>query len=202
MKNTVRIKLTKKEIDAVFKKRNPKKWDKILDVYVFLIENLDRTDNPDISAEYQKKFNYFYQVRRNAEWRKRFYSLFSKYAKRRNADFGNILNTIHKETGMIEASFSSKFAATIDANLPLIDKHVLTYIDRKLPSSQQAPKDRIAAIIELHDNMKREFNSFLDTPHGRYLVARFTKEHNDKKISHMKMLDFVLWQSRGKKKIK
>lgn len=200
MKSAVRIKLTKKEIDAVFKKRDPKKWEKILDVYIFLIENLDRTDNPDISAEYQRKFNYFYQVRRNAKWRKRFYLLFSKYAKKRNADFGSILNAIHKETGMIEASFSSKFAATIDANLPLIDRHVLTYIDRKLPSNQRAARDRIAAIIELHDNMKREFSAFLHTPRGRHLIARFTKEHKDKKISHMKMLDFVLWQSRGKKK--
>ena len=198
----MRIKLTKKEIDAVFKKRNPKKWDKILDVYVFLIENLDRTDNPDISAEYQKKFNYFYQVRRNAKWRKKFYSLFSKYANRRNANFGNILNAIYKETGMVEASFSSKFAATIDADLPLIDRHVLTYIDRKLPSNQQDPEDRIAAIIELHDNMKREFNAFLRTPRGRHLISRFTKEHNDKKISHMKMLDFILWQSRGKRNVK
>jgi hypothetical protein len=32
------------------------------------------------------------------------------------------------------------------------------------------------------------------------LVARFTAEHGYKKISPMKILDFVLWQSGGKKK--
>jgi hypothetical protein len=199
MANAIAIKLTKKEIDGVFERRDHEKWEKILDVYIFLRENLHRADAEDISADYRRKFNYFYQVRRNAEWREKFYSLFFKHTKEGNADFAAILNELFKATGKIEASFASKFAATIDPNLPLIDRHVLSYIDQELPTSQRSPEGRIATIVELYGNMKVEFTTFLSTPNGQHLVARFTAEHGDKKISPMKILDFVLWQSGGKK---
>lgn len=201
MKNAIRIKLKKEEIDAVFRKRNKKKWDRLLDDYLFLQENLDRADAPGTSAQYQKKFNSFYQVRRNAGWRKKFYALFFLHAKKGKTDFAAVLNELHKRTGQVEASFASKFVATIDPGLPVIDQRVLTYIDRRLPPSQREPKDRISAIIELHGDMRKEFAAFLkNTTVGKHLIKRFTEEYGDKKISPMKMLDFVLWQSGGKKK--
>ena len=201
MANALEIHLTKKEVDDVFNRRDKKKWEKIIGVYTFLLENLARADAVDVSGEYQKKFNYFYQVRRNAQWREDFYALFFRYSKGKNADFADILKTLHVKTGKIEASFASKFAATIDPELPLIDRHVLSHIERKLPSSQWSPADRMFAIIELHDAMRKEFAAFLsDTPSGKHLIKRFKAEYPKVKISEMKMLDFVLWQSGGKKK--
>jgi len=200
MEKILQIRLTKAEIDAVFKKRDKEKWDKVLDVYLFLRENLACADAPEITATYQRKFNYFYQVRRNAAWREKFYALYFRHAKERRADFAHVLNTLFKETGKIEASFASKFVAMIDPDLPLIDRHVLSYLDQELPTNRRSPEGRIATIIELYGNMKEGFTAFLETDRGRYLVARFMVEHKDKKISPMKMLDFVLWQSGGKKK--
>lgn len=199
MANEITIKLTREEIDDIFSGRDSKKWEKVLGVYVFLRENLYQADAADISAEYQRKFNYFYQVRRNEEWRKKFYSLFFRHSKEGNADFAIVLNELFSMTGMVEASFASKFVATIDTRLPLIDRHVLTYIDQELPTSQRSPAGRIATIVDLYRNMTDAFNTFLTTPTGRYLIARFSAEHTDQKISSMKMLDFVLWQSGGKK---
>jgi hypothetical protein len=138
-------------------------------------------------------------VRRNAAWREKFYALFFRYSKTGNADLADILNALFTQTGRIEASFASKFAATIDPSLPIIDQHVLTYIDRKLPSGQRVPADRLAAIVELHQQMREEFTAFLGTACGQYLIARFTTEHKYKRLSPMKILDFVLWQSGGKK---
>ncbi len=199
MKNPIIISLAKKEIDAILNERDAGRWDKNLHVYLFLRENLSRADAVDISTEYQRKFNYFYQIRRNAEWRRKFYSLFFRHAKEGRADFGDVLNTLYQMTGKVEASFSSKFVATIDPHLPLIDRHVLSYIDQKLPTNGGTPENRIAAIIELYGSMVKEFAAFLQTDTGQYLVARFSAEYNGARISPMKMLDFVLWQSGGKK---
>lgn len=200
MGNGITIKLTKEEIDTVFYERDPKEWDKFLDVYIFLRDNLGRADAADIAADYQRKVNYFYQVRRNAAWREKFYSLFFRCAKEGNADFAGILRALFAMSGRVEASFASKLAATIDPDLPLIDRHVLTYIDQELPTSQRSPEGRITTVIELYNDMKKGFTSYLTTASGQYLVARFTTEHGDKKISPMKMLDFVLWQSGGKRR--
>lgn len=193
------IRLTREEIDDIFEKRDLKRWEKDLGVYIFLLENLDRAAAPDITAEYQKRFNYFYQVRRNAEWREKFYNLFFRHSRENKADFGDVLNSLFKLTGKVEASFSSKFVATINPDLPLIDRHVLSYLDQELPTSRRSPEGRIATIIELYDTMNKEFTAFLKTETGQYLIARFDADHKGKRISPMKMLDFVLWQSGGKK---
>lgn len=199
--NDIRITLTKREIDSIFKRRNPRKWFKLLDAYLFLRENIERADHADIFAEYQKKFNYFYQVRRNAGWRAKFYELFSRHAQTRNADFASILKSLHEKTGMVEASFASKFAATINPDLPLIDRHVLSHIGRKLPPSGRRAEERIPFIIALHSEMQTGFAAFLkSSAAGKHLVDRFTAEFEHAKISPMKMLDFVLWQSGGAKK--
>lgn len=198
MENGIKIKLTKKEIDAFFKDRDLARWKKDVEVYAFLREKLSEADT---TPEYKRRFNYFYQVRRNSAWREKFYALYFKHAKKGSTDFGKVLNALFIETGKVEASFASKFTATIDPSLPIIDRHVLSYIDRKLPPNGWSKEKRIAHIIELHKEMKQEFELFLkNTAPGRHLVARVSKQDGDKGISTMKMLDFVLWQSGGKKK--
>lgn len=199
MGNAITVKLAMEQIDDIFRDRDAEEWKNFLDTYIFLRENLRRADAADISADYQRKFNYFYQVRRNAAWRKKFYSLLFRYAKEGKSDFADILNELFRATGRVEASFASKFAATINPDLPLIDRNVLSYLDLELPTSQRSPQGRIATIVELYGNMKQGFTAYLSSPLGQYLIARFTAEHGDKKISEMKILDFVLWRSGGRK---
>lgn len=196
----MRIKITKKEIDLIFKNRNLKKWDKIIETYIFLLDNIKNADRKDISAEYQRKFNYFYQVRRNAKWRGEFYKIFFNYSKRNISDFELVLKKLYLKTGKVEASFASKFVATVNPRLPIIDRHVLSFLGQKLPQNRNDNNNRIFKIAELYKEMTREFTRFLENePEGNYLIKRFIKEYPKIKISKMKMLDFVLWQSGGKK---
>jgi hypothetical protein len=194
MEQTISIGLTKEKISAIFEGRNRGKWDKYLEVYDHLLRELD---NAQEVSDYEKSFNYFYQVRRGEIWRKKFYDLFYSLRNKR-VDFADIINELFQRTDRVEASFASKLAATLNPDLPIIDRHVLSYIGRKLPSPYKENKERIAAIITLHKEMEREFNAFLKTESGKYLLERFRKEYPHSKISEMKMLDFVLWQSGGK----
>src|SRR5687767_5019275 len=61
--------------------------------------------------EFQTRFNGFYRVRRNADWRSQFYALLEreKSAKR---PFPVVLRALSKATGRVEASFASKLVAT------------------------------------------------------------------------------------------
>jgi hypothetical protein len=189
------IALTKREIDAIFKRRNKIRWEKYLDVYDYLLSHMHTAHT---LADYERKFNYFYQVRRNAEWRAKFYSLF--YGLRgREVKFADILSVLFRETQKIEASFASKLAATLDPELPIIDRHVLSYIGERLPSASKDSAERMAIISELYAAMKKGFSEFLATAPGSYILERFTEEYPTRTISDMKKLDFVLWQSGGKK---
>jgi hypothetical protein len=196
------IKITKEQIDEIFKNRNCKRWEKNIKTYIFLLDNIKNAHKKYILAEYQRNFNYFYQVRRNIKWRSEFYKLFFKYVKSNKSDFSDVLMALYKRTGNVEASFSSKFIATINPKLPIIDRHVLSFLGEKLPSYKN-DKDRIAQIVKLYEKMNVEFADFLEnTEEGKYLVKKFVSEYPDIKISKMKMLDFVLWQSGGKHKLK
>jgi hypothetical protein len=206
----MKLNLPKSEIDTIFKSRNKARWLKNLGVYEYLLREIDRAHEAEVLADYQRNFNYFYQVRRNAEWRKKFYDLF--YGLRDFGDvrasrdsqfsFEHILRTLLAETGKVEASFASKMAATLDPSLPVIDRHVLSYIGAKLPvaSRRNDNATRIENIVAIHNNMQKEFSAFLTTPSGNYLVEYFKTEYPGTTIHEMKMLDFVLWQSGGKRK--
>jgi hypothetical protein len=151
-----------------------------------------------ILADYERKFNYFYQVRRNAEWRKKFYALFYDL-RGREIKFADILSVLFRETQKIEASFASKLAATLDPALPIIDRHVLSYIGERLPSASKNSAERMMMIGELYAAMKRNFTEFLASASGVHLLHRFSSEYPNRTINDMKKLDFVLWQSGGKK---
>ena len=42
--------------------------------YDYIIHNLDKID----SEEFQKKYNYFFRVRRGSEWREAYYKIFQE----------------------------------------------------------------------------------------------------------------------------
>lgn len=200
------LNLTIPEIDAIFKARDEKRWRKNLGVYEYLLAEMDRAHEAEVLADYQRNFNYFYQVRRNAEWREKFYALFYGLrdlgvSRERDVDFEHILQTLLAETGKVEASFASKMAATLDPRLPVIDRHVLSYVGSKLPVSIKSkdPEKRIGIIVGIYADIGREFNAFLATPTGRHLTSRFTESYPATLIEPMKMLDLVLWQSGGKR---
>jgi len=198
-RNPLRLELTKKEIDRVFAERDKADWEKLIATYRHLRENILIDKNSEGWRDYERRFNYFYQVRRNAAWRADFYEVFFKYAKTGAADFAMIIRDIFEKRGMVEMSFASKLTGTIDPAQPIIDRHVLSFIDRTPPPLTRPAEERIHGIIQLHGEMKQAFELFLASEAGDYLLRRFEAEHPASGVSAMKQLDFVLWQSGGKK---
>ena len=82
---------------------------------------------------FQTKFNDFYRVRRNQEFRKIFYEIFENSRYNQNINFEIVLTLIKNKTNRIEASFASKLIVTINPNLPVLDKFVLRNVNLKLP---------------------------------------------------------------------
>ena len=93
------------------------------DKYKQIMEMVLKTDVSS-DPEFQRTFNGFYRVRRNAEWRKAYYDLFEK-VKVNNPSFEFIIKTMHEATGNIEASFSSKMLATINPDMPIWNRYVV-----------------------------------------------------------------------------
>lgn len=186
--------LTRKEIDAAMPK-----------VAVGLakyqrLRHLMRTD-PRFAYErsFQKAFNGFYRVRRGTPWQRAFYATFAK-CRRSPLTFSQVLVRLRRATGRTEASFASKLVATLDRTQPVIDSVVLTKLGLSLPTADA--RRRHSEINLLYVELGRRYRKFLKTTNGRYLVRTFRRRYGDGDVTQVKMLDFVMWQTRTARKPK
>jgi hypothetical protein len=185
----VAIELTRAQIDEALPRIA-----RGLEQYVWLQDHRDAKDlRKDLN--YRKRFNHFYRVRRGPDWQDKFYGLLESN-KREPASFRDVLRALHRATGRYEASFASKLVATIRPDMPVIDSIILRNVELKLPGYNV--RDRAVRLEQLHATLVSWFNGFLATQTGRYLVKRFREEYPSARITEIKMLDFVLWQTRPK----
>ena len=182
------INITKEEINLAIPKvkEGLKKY--------YLIQEKFNNINFQKDLIFQKKFNGFYKIRRDAEWRESFYDIFQNSRSTVCTDFKTVLEQIHEKTNRVEASFTSKLIATINPNLPVLDKFVLNNTNLKLPYN--GAKDRLNKIVKIYSELIEKFDDFKKTENGKYLVLKFQKEFPSFKITETKMIDLVLWQSR------
>jgi len=144
--------------------------------------------------DFRRHFNHFYKVRRGDTWQRHFYGLMGR-AKQQRLEFPAVLDLLHKATGRCEASFASKLVATLDPSKPVLDAHVLKNLGLHLPLPK-APR-RTARVCEIYEEIASRFSVFLKTKAGAYLVTAFSHTYPTATITDVKMLDLVLWQTRG-----
>lgn len=151
--------------------------------------------NRDLHAdlEFRGRFNHFYRVRRNRVWQDAFYKLLEtkKFMK---ASFAEALDSLRGKCQRIEASYVSKLVATIDPTKPVLDRFVLRNVGLRLPHSSS--ESRIESVNQVYSELGGEIEAFLESVQGRYLVQRFTEQYPSANVTEVKMVDFILWQTR------
>lgn len=145
--------------------------------------------------EFQMRFNGFYRVRRDSAWQSAFFSLL-KQNKSKRQSFADVLRALHAATGRVEASFASKLVASIDPDMPVIDKFVLENLGLRLPPTGPI-EIRLGRIVELHHRIRGIYSDYLDSDMGQHLVDRFKESYPGRHVSRVKMLDLILWQVRS-----
>jgi len=184
--------LTRQQIDRVIGSR------KVVDgvaEYCWLQSRLGRPGPVTRDLEFQARFSRFYGLNRPAASLRRlvFRELVSA-TRRRSVSYPGVLTRLHRLHGSVEASFASKILASVDPSQPVIDKWVLRNTGLKLPHF--GSRDRVTKTVRVHRELKRRCGRFLRTGVGRYLVRRFRRLHKAYNVTEMKMLDFILWQTR------
>lgn len=145
-------------------------------------------------ADFRKRFNHFYRVRRGVAWQEVFYNLMTR-AKRENLQFDEVLELLHEATGRYEASFASKLIATLQTSKPVIDSVVLRAIGLRLPVRNEP--HRGTKICEVYRELESLFEIYLATDKGANLIKKFDRIYPNTKITNEKKLDLVLWKNRS-----
>lgn len=164
-----------------------------LDEYIYL---KDRLNFVDISSdrEFQNKFNRFYRVRRDANWRKEFYIFFETIKRNKEIEFDDILQYFYVKTGNIEASFSSKMLAILRPDKPIWDKYVLARLGLKLSGLTQEEKLKNAK--EIYKEIETKEREMLKDKDIRRAVDEFRKYFSEYNLTDIKILDYLLWVNR------
>lgn len=144
------------------------------------------------SREFQKKFNGFYRIRRNPAWQKVYYDFFNENKLNKNITFDEILDYISKETGRIEASFSSKMLHTINPDMPIRDKFVLKNLNIEVSKW----KDKLENTKIAYQKIANWFNKALKDEKIKEDIKKFRNYYTNFNFSDVKILDFFLWNER------
>ncbi|MBR3136299.1 MAG: hypothetical protein IKF10_04655 [Lachnospiraceae bacterium] len=146
------------------------------------------------SPEFRRAFNGYYRIRRNEEWRQHYYDLFVK-AKTEHYSFEQIITELYRITGNVEASFSSKMLATIDASKPIWDQYVLQNLGLELMGKTQEEKLQNAVI--LYDQIVNWYTDYLTTDEARESIMEFDRLLPEYAwVSDTKKIDCLLWSKR------
>jgi hypothetical protein len=152
----------------------------------------------DVSKDdkFQRRFNHFYKIRQKPkDWYKTYYQ-YMEAMKGEEVSFSRVLNYFHAELDRYEASFSSKFVATHNPEMPIWDRFVLENIGLKAPAYNA--KNRLHKIEATYQKIIEWYSIYLHTDKGKLIIKKFNElvDKSDS-ISDVKKIDFYLWQKRA-----
>ncbi len=160
---------------------------------------MDEVFDVDVSKNelFQKSFNGFYRIRQRP---KVFYTTMYEYIethKHSQVSFEDVLRHFFDKLGRIEASFSSKVAATINPNLPIWDSIILNHLKLKKPG-YHLPKDkRLNQTVDLYNSISKFYTDFLKHKLADKMISDFDEQYPKANISNIKKIDLILWQTRA-----
>lgn len=164
-----------------------------LDKYAWIMRHV-RVVKVSTDLDFQRTFNGFYRVRRNADWREIYYEFFET-AKKQMVTFEQILRLLFEKTGQIEASFSSKMLATLCPDRPIWDSLVLQNLGIKLTGKTQ--QEKLDNAVALYADIEKWYRDFLDTENAKECLSVFERTLPEYTwLSDVKQIDFFLWSIR------
>ena len=142
-------------------------------------------------ADFQRTFNWFYQVRRNQQWRSAFYQLFQELGtQNRKATFEEILSDIYSFSNQWEYSFATKMLHTLDDSKPIIDAKVMRFLGIPLKRGKS-----LSRCVEHYNIYCQIIKTLLRENTVRDLLAAFDKNVPAlTALSAVKKLDLLMWK--------
>ena len=126
-----------------------------------------------------------------------FFSILEREKRRDQVSFRAVLQEILRETGRLEASFSSKLVATISDNCPVWDRYVLESHDLRAPTWSRDYERRLQRFVDLYLSIQSWSSRVIQEDGFFEWRSRFDRLFPQfRHFSDIKKLDLLQWQSR------
>ena len=159
------------------------------------IQRTVRETDVSSDADFQRFYNRFYRVRRNAEWQARYYAIMEREKANPSMAFGDVLREMHELTGNVEASFASKMIATLHPDRPIWDSLVLARLGLRLKGA--TAQARLENAVEVYGEIVSWYETYLATEDAERNIRLFDELLPTYAwLTPVKKVDFLLWSER------
>jgi hypothetical protein len=164
-------------------------------------QTIDGLANCNVATDlaYRRNFIRFYRMRLpKAKAYDDYFDILERLKGQQNISMTEVLEEVLAElqikTGRIESSFASKLLATINPNLPIIDRVVLHNIGLRLPANNVP--NRREKVIAVHLELTTRLNEMIQDEQFVLIKSRFASAYPDYNFTDLKILDLLIWQLR------
>lgn len=165
-----------------------------LEGYARIQRTVSETDVSS-DADFQRFYNRFYRVRRNAEWQARYYAVMEREKPNPDTSFEAVLREMHELTGNVEASFTSKMIATLHPDRPICDSLVLARLGLRLRGTTSQSK--LENAVRVYGEIVSWYETYLATDDAEENIRLFDKLLPGYVwLTPVKKVDFLLWSER------
>lgn len=159
------------------------------------IQRTVRETDVSSDADFQRFYNRFYRVRRNAEWQSSYYAIMEREKATPSMAFEDVLREMNELTGNVEASFTSKMIATLHPDRPIWDSLVLARLGLRLKGTTAQAK--LENAVEVYGKIVSWYETYLATEDAEKNIRLFNELLPDYAwLTPVKKVDFLLWSER------
>lgn len=167
-----------------------------LEQYMYIMKNFNLIDISK-NIDFQRKFTYFYKVRRSKEEFLEKYYEYMESCKNKNISYEEVLKKLYTFQNKVEKSFASKLLHTINPDMPIWDSIVLKNLGLEMPTNITNINEKMTMSCNLYENIIKWYKEKLFSEDGRQTIGIFDITYPNSGISNTKKLDFILWGIRG-----
>lgn len=159
------------------------------------IQRTVRETDVSSDADFQRFYNRFYRVRRNAEWQSSYYAIMEREKATPSMAFEDVLHEMNELTGNVEASFTSKMIATLHPDRPIWDSLVLARLGLRLKGTTAQAK--LGNAVEVYGKIVSWYETYLATEDAEKNIRLFDELLPAYAwLTPVKKVDFLLWSER------
>lgn len=157
------------------------------------------SENIDKDEVLHRRYKSFYKMntaRKDAQFYKIYFRVLKKAKEGDSIDILSVLSQLKRISNKNEISFASKLLATIDPKLPIWDSRVRERIneigDLKLKETYKTTGECVNA----YNSLLAWYKQFMKTDKAKKMIAEFDSHFPNQKITSIKKVDFIFWQTK------
>ena len=124
--------------------------------------------------------------------------MFEQIRNGKKLTIAEVLEKLFESDKRKELSFASKMLATIDPKLPVWDSKVRKRINADGELRLKSTHKNIEECVEGYNAMQKWYVKFMKTPKAKDMIAEFDAHFPNEKITQIKKIDFIFWQTAAK----